>query len=208
MNEYFRHLNNINKKSFIEKMRKYAEENNVPIISNEGLLYLLQIARLIKAKRVLEIGTAIAYTAINIALLDKNIIVDSIERDRKMYLKALENINNINLEKQIKVYNYDALDINLKLLSKKYDIIFIDAAKAQYQKFFEKFENLLNENGIIICDNLLFHGLVESEEEIKSKNLRSLVNKIKKFNEWLANNKKYYTVFMTIGDGMAVSEKI
>ncbi|HHU56552.1 MAG TPA: O-methyltransferase [Acholeplasmataceae bacterium] len=208
MKEYFRHLNKINEQHpFIKKMKESAINNNIPIINDEGLSLIFQLIKITRANYFLEIGTAIAYTAINVALYDENIIVDTIERDKKMYLNALENIKQLSLNDRINIYNHDALDLDIKVLNKKYDIIFIDAAKAQYQKFFEKYESLLSDRGLFVCDNLLFHGLVESDEEIKSRSLRSLVNKIRNFNSWLANNKKYQTVFLNIGDGMAVSIK-
>ena len=208
MKEYFNHLNKQNIDANVIAMKAEAKKKDIPIISDEGLIYLLQLIRLTEAKRILEIGTAIAYTAINIAMLNKDIIVDTIEKDEKMVVNAQENIKRSNLEKQIQIFHEDALEIALDLLKGNYDLIFIDAAKAQYQKFFEKFEVLLNDGGIIVCDNLLFHGLMEGKEEIKSRNLRALVRKIKDFNNYLAQNNKFHTVFLKIGDGMAVSEKL
>src|SRR5690554_7282088 len=154
MKEYFNHLNKQNIDANVIAMKAEAKKKDIPIISDEGLIYLLQLIRLTEAKRILEIGTAIAYTAINIAMLNKDIIVDTIEKDEKMVVNAQENIKRSNLEKQIQIFHEDALEIALDLLKGNYDLIFIDAAKAQYQKFFEKFEVLLNDGGIIVCDNL------------------------------------------------------
>ena len=98
----------------------------------------------------------------------------------------------------------DALNIDLY---EKYDLIFIDAAKGQYIKFFEKFEKNLSEKGAIISDNLKFHGYTEQKERIKSKNLRQLVNKIRKYIEFLKENNTYQTTFYDIGDGIGVTKK-
>ena len=115
--------------------------------------------------------------------------------------------NIINLENQISTYIGDALEFDLSLLGdRKYDLIFIDAAKAQYRRFFEKYMVLLNEGGIIVSDNLLFHGLVE-QEEIDGKDLRALIRKIKNYNNWLFENEEFDTTFLRIGDGMAISLK-
>jgi predicted O-methyltransferase YrrM len=208
MNEYFKKLNKTNDQKYINEMRKYALENKVPIINDDGLLFLCQIARLTKAVNILEIGTAIGYSAINLALINENIHIDSIEKSEEMYQKALENISKAKLEKQINVILKDALEVDETKLLNNYDLIFIDAAKAQYIKFFEKYEKLLKKNGVIVSDNLLFHGLVTTKEKVESKNLRSLIAKIRDYNEWLAKNKKYHTVFLEIGDGLAVSEKL
>ena len=100
----------------------------------------------------------------------------------------------------------DAFDVKLV---DKFDLIFIDAAKAQNTRFFEKFEYNLNSNGTIITDNMNFHGLVlKDEHEIESRNLRQLVRKIKDFKVFLENNNKYRTSFIEVGDGIAVSRKI
>ncbi|MDD6760934.1 MAG: SAM-dependent methyltransferase, partial [Turicibacter sp.] len=89
----------------------------------------------------------------------------------------------------------------------KYDVIFIDAAKAQYQKFFEKYEPLLKEDGMIISDNLIFHGHIFDNNQKQSRNLKQLVRKINRYNDWLANHPNYDTLLLPIGDGVAISLK-
>lgn len=207
MNDYFTNLNKFNSHEIVHELKKYAVEFDVPIISDEGLVYLLQLVRFKNIKNILEIGTAIGYSSINLALTSKDIHIDTIERNFSMYSKAIENIKSAQLDNQINVILSDALEVDLNQLKKSYDLIFIDAAKAQNIKFFEKYDILLDDNGIIVTDNLLFHGLVESCDEIESRNLRALIRKIKNYNDWLASNTKYNTVFLKIGDGMAVSEK-
>ena len=102
----------------------------------------------------------------------------------------------------------DALEIaNEELPIQKYDVIFIDAAKAQYQKFFEKYEPLLKEDGMIISDNLIFHGHIFDNNQKQSRNLKQLVRKINRYNDWLANHPDYDTLLLPIGDGVAISLK-
>jgi len=206
-NNMYLQLNKMNKCETIIEMRDFALKNKVPIINDEGLLYLLQLARLKKVKKILEIGTAIGYSAINLAMQDDDVLIDTIERDEVMCERASYYIKQVNLEKRIRLFPEDALELDISLLQKDYDMIFIDAGKAQYKKFFQKYDKLLNKEGIIVIDNLLFHGFVDGNMDIKSKNLRSLVKKIRDFREWLAENEEYNTLFLTIGDGMAVSEK-
>ena len=206
MNNYFLSLNEFPNSNVIENMRKYAKAFDVPIIQDEGLLFLLYLVKNKNIKRVLEIGTAIGFSSINMASVNSSIVIDTIERDEKMYNEAIKNIKEANMDDRINVFYSDALLIDNNLL-KKYDLIFIDAAKAQYTKFFLKFQDLLNEKGIIFTDNLLFHGLVNSDKTNLSKNLRSLVTKIEGYNEWLKNNQEFDTTFFSIGDGIAVSVK-
>ena len=202
------YLNKYNKKcnnSIVLEMRDYAVNNNVPIVTDEGLDFILQLIKIKKAVNILEVGTAIAYSSIQMALVNDDIHVDTIERNAKMYEVAIENIRKAGLEDRINVIFKNALDVTSEDLNKKYDIIFIDAAKAQYIRFFEIFSEYLNDDGLIISDNLLFHGLVENRDNINSKDLRALVRKIDTYNIWLSENEKFDTVFYSFGDGMAVS---
>src|SRR5690554_2621603 len=136
------------KKTFIFDLKTYAKENNIPIIQDEGLDFILQLIKDNNYKSVLEIGSAIGYSAINIALANTKVI--TIERDYFMYEKTLENIKLAEVESLVFPIYGDALSVDV---SGKFDLIFIDAAKAQYIKFFEKFQKNLNEDGVIVCDN-------------------------------------------------------
>ena len=129
--------------------------------------------------------------------------ITTIERDEKNYREAVKNVNACGLDRRIEIVFNDALDVNLAGF--KYDLIFIDAAKGQYIKFFEKFENYLTPSGIIITDNLKFHGLVENKDSIESKNVLGIVNKIEKYIEFLNENEEFTTKFYDIGDGISVS---
>ena len=127
-----------------------------------------------------------------------------------MYQKAVENVRKMKLEKRIKLHFSDALLIDNNELDKDYDIIFIDAAKAQNQKFFLKYKDLLKDDGIIITDNILFHGLVEKYAEGNtldgvSKDLKAMVRKIHEYNLWLKSLEDYKTIFINIGDGIALT---
>ncbi len=190
----------------VKEIRTYAKENNVPIMLDDGIEFLTKYIVENKINTVLEIGTAIGYSAIMMALANPNLAVTTIERDEKRYLEALKNIKKLNLENRITLIFNDALDVNIE---GKYDLIFIDAAKAQSIKFFEKFERNLNPGGVIVTDNLEFHGLVKKkEEEIESRNLRALVRKVKEYINFLKANDRYETEFLSIGDGISVSKKI
>ena len=188
----------------IEDLENYALNNNIPIMQKDGIEFLTKYIKDNNIKNILEIGSAIGYSAIKMALVDKDIKVTTIERDTDRYNIAVDNINKFNLSDRINIINDDALNIEL---NGKYDLIFIDAAKSQYIKFFEKYEKNLNINGVIVSDNLSFHGLVEDESKTNNRNTKQLVKKIRKYIDYLKNNNNYKTTFYELGDGVAVSIK-
>ncbi len=185
------------------ELEEYAHKNNIPIMLNDGIEFLCEYIRKNEIKNILEIGSAIGYSAIKMALVDKNIKVTTIERDIERYNLAIKNIKNFGLENQITVILDDALNVDFK---EKVDLIFIDAAKSQYIKFFEKFKINLNNNGVIVSDNLDFHGLVKSDEKVESRNVRGIVRKLRNYIEFLENNKEFKTKFYSIGDGIGISK--
>lgn len=189
----------------MKDIEEYARINKVPIMEKDSLDFMLDFIKNNNIKSILEIGTAIGYSTINMALIDNDINITTIERDNNVYVEALKNIKKFNLENRINVVFGDALNVDI---NDKYDLIFIDAAKGQYLNFFNKYCNNLNENGIIITDNIYFHGYVENTDKIESKDLRELVNKIIKYIEFLKDNKDFKTEFYKIGDGISISKRV
>ena len=189
----------------IKEIEEYAIKNNIPIMQKDGIEYLLKYIKENNIKNILEVGTAIGYSSIRMALLDENIKVTTIERDKERYNEAVKNIECFNLKNRINIIYKDALEVELK---DKFDLIFIDAAKAQNIKFFEKYKNNLNNNGTIITDNMYFHGLIFKEsKDIESRNLRQLMRKLKNYHKFLKENKEYKTEFIDLGDGIAITKK-
>ena len=188
----------------IQEMEIYAAENDIPIMQKEGIEFFKQLIQKYKIKSILEIGTAIGYSAIQLASLDSKIQIVSIERDEERYQRAVENVAKSQCGDQIKLVLADALECEIE---GQFDCIFIDAAKAQYIRFFEKYKKNLNNDGLIVSDNLSFHGYVEHPELQMSRNLRQLVGKIKKYIDFLENNDEFETEFVKLGDGIAISRK-
>ncbi len=205
MNIYLEQFNNEKEVNheFFEDLRKYAEENNVPIIKRDSLVLIQAILKMINAKTMLEIGTAIGYSALSFVCNKEDLYIDTIERNEEMYQEAVKNVKTINKENAVNIIFQDALEVDNSKL-KKYDVIFIDAAKAQYQKFFDKYTPLLNDCGIILTDNIVFHGCVENQENL-SKNVRSMVKKIDNFNHYLNTLDDYVTYYIDSGDGLAIT---
>ena len=192
-------------KSIVKEIEEYAKKNKVPIMQREGIRYLTSYIAKNDIHNVLEIGTAIGYSAIMMAYTKEDIHITSIERDEQRYLEALRNVKRLELEDRITLIFNDAFNVSF---DDKFDLIFIDAAKAQNIRFFEKFQSNLKDNGTIITDNMKFHGLIDKdEEEIKSRDLRGLVRKVKEYRKFLDNNKEYETEIIDIGDGIAISTK-
>lgn len=195
----------MNTNNEIQKMIDYANEYNVPIMLEDGISFLTNYIKNHQIENILEIGTAIGYSAIMMALSGEKVKVTSIERDEKRYLEAIKNIKKFGLENRITLIFKDALEVEL---TDEFDLIFIDAAKAQSIKFFERYEKNLRKGGTIITDNLNFHGLVQKKEsEISSRNVRGIVRKTKAYIEYLKENKNFMTTFYDIGDGISVSIK-
>lgn len=189
----------------IKRIKEYAKVENIPIMQDDGIEFLTSFVDKKQIKNILEIGTAIGYSAIMMSLVNKDVHVTTIERDEIRYLEALKNIKKFGLENRITLIFNDALNMEFE---DKFDLIFIDAAKGKNQEFFTRFENNLKDDGFIITDNMGFHGYVEMpEEELPSKNIRGIVRKIKDYIYFLENNMVYKTIIYKIGDGIAVTER-
>lgn len=188
----------------IEEMERYAKDNRVPIMLSDGIEYLCNYIKDNNIKNILEIGTAIGYSAIKMALVSDDIKITTIERDQERYNQAIQNIKTMNLGNRIKVIYGDAMEIDVE---GKFDLIFIDASKGHSIDFFERYSNNLKDDGVIITDNLSFHGLVENESLAITKNQKGLVKKIKKFINFLDENKNFETIYVEVGDKISISKR-
>ncbi len=191
----------------LSRMEQYAKEHNVPIMELAGIEAMLQLLRIQSPKTILEVGTAIGYSALRMAYALPESKIVTIERDAERYQLAEQYIDESGKTGQILIIKGDALEAEEDITNHgPFDAIFIDAAKGQYQRFFETYSRYLSEDGLIITDNVLFKGLV-CEQEIENKRIRNLVKKIDGFNKWLMSHPEYYTVILPVGDGVAISKK-
>ena len=183
-------------------LKQFAKDNHVPIIQDGGLDFLLKTIKKINAKDILELGSAIGYSAISMARLSDDIHIDTIERDQKMYEEALKNVKDAALNDQITL---NFMDIRDYVPSKKYDLIFVDAAKGQYYNYLNQFIDYLKEDGVMFFDNMGFHGLTKDPDAIKNRNTRSLVKKINKFKELVKEDSRFDIIlYEDIGDGILI----
>lgn len=188
----------------LSSLKDYASQNSVPIMFDEGIEFIVNYIKENDVSFILEIGTAIGYSAIKFAQINPEIRIFTIEYDIERYQKAVENITKLNLGDQITVFLGDALKFNF---TEKFDLIFIDGAKSQYVNFFEKYKNNLKKDGVFISDNLFFHGMVENPELTKNYSTIKLLRKLKRYIDFLKANTEFETTFYQLGDGVAVSRR-
>lgn len=189
-------------KNLIKKMEEYAKDNYVPIARKANIEYLQELIKKENIVDILELGSAIGYSAICMASVSDNVRVLTIERDEKMYNEALKNIKEAKLENQIEIIFDDIFNVDIQNM--QFDLIFIDAAKAQYIKFFEMFSPLLRKNGVIISDNI---ELLDLQRLTSSKKSKKLVEKMQNYKEYLKGLSDYNSEFLDIGDGFAITRK-
>ncbi len=195
---------------YVKQMEEFASIHDVPIMEKVGIEVLLLLLSMQQPKRIFEIGTAIGYSAIRMAMILPQTQIITVELDEERYQLANKHIHELGLQNQIKTFLGDALSIADEM--KQYgpfDALFIDATKAKYQKFFALYEPMLGEEGIIYSDNVLFKGTVARDRsELKTRRQRTLVRKLDEYNQMLATLKGYSTTIIPVGDGIAVTKKM
>lgn len=190
----------------LEQIKQKALSDKVPIVKDDTLEIIKKTILDNNYFSILELGTAVGYSSISMALLNKNIKIDTIEKNIDSYNVAVNNINSLGLTDQINVFNMAIEDFQT---TNEYDFIFVDAAKAQYEKYFNQFIDHLKPNGKILFDNMVFHGMINNVENIKNRNTRALVRKINMFRENMLKKDGFDIIIDdTVGDGyMLVSRR-
>lgn len=189
----------------LNSLTEYGVEHKIPILMDESIEWLAQIFKERRPARFLEIGTAIGRTSILAASLLEDVQVVTIERDPEMIKVAKENIADSGYADRIELIEADAREVDLG--DTTFDLIFIDAAKSQYMRFFKKFSPLLSEDGLIVTDNMFFHGLVEHPERTHNRHTKGLIRRLKAYWEFLENQEEFETEILSIGDGIALTRR-
>ena len=188
------------------EMEQYAEENHVPIMQLSGIEALNQLLRIQKPAAILEIGTAIGYSAIRMAQALPSTKIVTIERDKTRVEKAKEYIARSEQAENITLIEGDALDVELPA-DATFDAVFIDAAKGQYMKFFEKYSPLVPSGGVLYIDNMYMHGLSDVDIKEVPKRKRTMIRNLKTFADWIMAHPDYTSAFFPIGDGLLICLK-
>lgn len=188
-----------------QSMEQYAFENHVPIIKRDVAEYIRSYLMIHQPHRILEVGTAIGYSAIWMTdALGANCHIDTLEIDANSVKIAENNIRRFGYEKQIQIWQGDAAHI-LPEMNERYDFAFIDAAKGQYQVFWDLILPKMKPGGVILCDNILIRGLVSLPQEQVPKKQSAQVRKMKDFIRYLFEEERVHTLILPIGDGVSVS---
>lgn len=196
------------KDQLTEEMEHYAEEHHVPIMDDAGLNTLIGLLQIQQPVRILEIGSAIGYSAIRLAKAFPDAFIYTVERDEERYLKAVEHIERSGLTERIRIVHEDALELDTgKLPEEPFDALFIDAAKGQYQKFFEKYSPFISTKGVIYCDNMFMHGAVLLDDADLPKRNRTMIRNLHTFTQWAMDNEAYDTSLLPVGDGILIAVK-
>ena len=191
-----------NEEEFI-KLKEKALKEHIPIIMDDALEKLKEILEKENPKRILEIGTAVGYSALCFARYTKEAIIDTIEIDEERYKEAVNNLEKVGFKDRINLIYGNAVDI-LPTIKNKYDIVFIDAAKSKYSIFLEESLKLLNNNGLILADNVLYKGYVMSDYN-KHKQ-RTAVRHLREYIKEITENPDFETEILDIGDGLAITK--
>lgn len=193
----------MDKDEIITSIKEEAIKNKVPILQDISLDFIKLILRIKKPKKILEIGTAVGYSAICFSeFLEHNGRIDTIERDNERVNEAKENIKKAGVEEKIHIYEGDAVEI-LPTLNEKYDVVFIDAAKGKYPFFLKEALRMIEPNGIIFADNILYKGYVMSDYN-KHKQ-RTAVRNLREYIKEVSENPNLETEILEVGDGLAIS---
>jgi len=205
MEEYIRSLIK-DRDGILKEIEDFARENGVPIVQKETGVFLEFMTSMKKPKRILELGTAIGFSSIlmyEAARTEPEIV--TIERDEKMIELANVNLNKFNLSDKIKIEQGDCLEV-LEKLNEPFDLIFMDAGKGHYNHFLPHCLRLLKEDGIIVADNVLFRGMVASQELVKRRKI-TIVKRMRTYLELVTQDKNLITSVIPMGDGIAVTKR-
>lgn len=193
-------------KEELKKIKEKAQEEHIPIIMDDTLEVIDEILTKKKPEKILEIGTAVGYSAMCFSeYLVQGGRIDTIERDEQRVLEARENIKKVGVEEKIKIYEGDAVEI-LPTLNEQYDVVFIDAAKGKYPFFLEQALRMLKPDGVILADNILYKGYVMSDYN-KHKQ-RTAVTHLRQYIKEITENPDLETTILEVGDGLAISKRV
>lgn len=191
----------------LEQLKKYARERYIPVMLDDTKQLLFDVVQKCRPKRILEIGTAIGYSGIVMLTAAPEATLNTIEMDEQSATLAKQNFAQAQIDERVNVFVGDAREI-VPLLSGLYDFVFMDGPKGQYEKFLPYVTEVLAVGGTLVCDNVLYKGLVEHVPENKRHKHITVARNMNEFLHDVMNNSHYQTVLHRIGDGVTVSTKI
>ena len=199
-------LYNLNKmcEEIIWEIKQKALDDRVPIMEDEGMDYLCRFLQENNVHTLLEVGTAVGYSSIMMAHSNPELRILTLEQDEERYTEAVYNIKRCHMEDRINAVCTNAREYDT---DEMFDVIFLDGPKAHNQQLFERFEKNLNPGGYFIIDDVWFHGFIDNPELMRSKRLKKLVSKLKRFTDNMMNNSDYKCTYLKIGDGVLIARR-
>ncbi|HLR61083.1 MAG TPA: O-methyltransferase [Lentibacillus sp.] len=191
--------------NWVSELEQSAHNEGVPIMDPVSMQFVMQLIRLTKPKRILEIGSAIGYSALRMLQANPEAKIVTIEKDEERYNQAKRNISERGEQDHIRTIHGDAIDELQGMTEGPFDLILIDAAKGQYRRFFELSAPLLANDGVVLTDNVLFKGYVADSEK-QHPRYEKIAQKIRAYNDWLINHPGFTTTIVPVGDGIAISK--
>lgn len=188
----------------IQMIHDDAIAREIPIMKDDGIEYLCNFIKEHDIKNVLEIGSAIGFSSICMAMAKEDLHITTIEKDEVRYQEAISNIQTFGYTDRISCFGMDALEFEPK---ETFDLLFIDAAKSSNGRFFDRFTPFLKQGGYVIVDNMYFYGFVDDISQVRKKNLRQLVQKIQRFKTYIMEHPDFESFYIQTGDGIIVSKK-
>lgn len=188
---------------FFTDLRKYAEENHIYIVKSPVEQLLKTLVTILKPKRILEVGTAIGYSALLMHSCVPNVHITTIERDETVLEMAKENIRLRNAQNDIRCIFGDATEV-LEHMQDTFDFAFIDAAKGQYRTHFDFAVKMMKPGSVIVTDDVLYMGMTASDEIATKKHI-TITRRLREFLDYLCSDKRFETTILPIGDGVAIT---
>lgn len=189
--------------SLLSELYQYGVDNQIPIMNPLSMRHVALLSQLVKPKIILEIGSAIGFSAIWLALANPDAVIHTIERDEEMLKTAQNNIARAKLIDRVIIHAGDAIELIPQMPRSQF--VFVDAAKSKYRTFYELAIPLLESGGLFVFDNVLFRGYVADESEMRT---RPMLRKLRDFNRFIVEDKRVVTNFLTVGDGLSVARKL
>ncbi len=191
----------------LNEILTFARKNYIPVMLDDTKKLLAEVVHQKQPKRILEIGTAVGYSGIVMLTSCKTATLNTIEMDEEVAKLAKQNFEKADLTSRVNIFLGDAREI-VPLLVGTYDFIFMDGPKGQYEHFFSYLTDLLEVGGTLVCDNVLYKGLVEHVPSDKRHKHITVARNMRAFLDDLTANPRYQTTLFRIGDGVTVSTKL